>query len=482
MLAIIVLGLLGQSCGDDSAESRPNVIMIVMDTFRYDHLGCYGYGRDTSPNLDAFASEGIRFSQAIAQASWTLANAASYFTGQYVPTHRVYTARHKLHPSAVTLAEALRAHGYRTGAFTGGFHISSIYGVDQGFDIYVDQPDYGRLSDVLPKARRWIEEAGGDPFFLFIQAYDTHAPFELEEQWAAKFEPAGYDGILNDFQIDHTLGDNLQDGILTADDGRAYTLDEKDVDHIVALYDGSMSRADARIGAFLEYLGQSQPIDDTVIIIMGDHGEALLEHGHLLKSRHGDSYEEGIHVPLMMWIPRRLRSSLLRYGGSAVIDTQVQLIDLMPTILDWLDIRIPAECQGSSLVPLMEGSARPEFNDYVFSSGGTGGSRRELCIRSSEWKLLRFRDKADAWGSRDELYHLFSDPDERHNLFDERPDIVSLLGGKLDAWSRMVSEAAIAEELVDPDVGAIMRERMRQRGYWWLETEKPQRRGEEAGE
>lgn len=456
--------------------------MIVMDTFRYDHLGCYGYGRDTSPNLDAFAAEGIRFSQAIAQASWTLANAASYFTGQYVPTHRVYTAQHKLHPSAVTLAEALRAHGYRTGGFTGGFHISSIYGIDQGFDIYEDQPDYGRLSDVLPKARRWIGEGEDEPFFLFVQAYDTHAPFRLEEQWATKFTAAGYEGVLNDFEIDHTLGDNLQDGILTADDGNVYTLEKKDIDYIVALYDGAVARADARIGVFLEHLERLGLIDDTVFIIMGDHGEALLEHGHLLKSRHGDSYEEGIHVPLMMWIPTSLRDSLTSYGGSTVIDTQVQLIDLMPTILDWLDIRIPAECQGSSLVPLLEGSASDEFNRHVFSSGGTGGSRRELCIRSSEWKLLRFRDAADAWGFRDELYHLISDPEEQQNLFDDRPDIVSALGEKLDAWDRRVREAAIAEELVDPDLGALMRERMRERGYWWLETEKPVRREEEERE
>ncbi len=451
-----------------------------MDTFRYDHLGCYGYGRDTSPNLDAFATGGIRFGQAIAQASWTLANAASYFTGQYVPTHRVFTAHHKLHPSALTLAEALSVHGYRCGAFTGGFHISSIYGVDQGFEIYTDRPDYGRLSDVLPKARSWLEGIGDDPFFLFVQAYDTHAPFELEPEWATRFEPQGYRGILDEFPIDHTLGDNLQDGILTAEDGATHVLAQRDIDHIIALYDGSVARADQRIGAFLGFLDDSGRRDDSVIIIMGDHGEALLEHGHLLKSRHGDSYEEGIHVPLLMQLPEKLRAPISGGSPSTVVDTQVQLIDLMPTLLEWLQIRIPAECQGASLVPLLEGRAAPGFNDYVFSSGGTGGPRRELCIRSSEWKLLRFRNIDDPWGRRDELFHLGDDPGERRNLFQERQDVAAPLGEKLDAWEREVQAAALAEELVDPAVGKIMRERMRERGYWWLETEKPQRRGGEA--
>ena len=190
-----------------------------------------------------------------------------------------------------------------------------------------------------------------------------------------------------------------------------------------------------------------------------------------------------VSVALMqLWEQGRfqLRAPISGGSPSTVVDTQVQLIDLMPTLLEWLQIRIPAECQGASLVPLLEGRAAPGFNDYVFSSGGTGGPRRELCIRSSEWKLLRFRNIDDPWGRRDELFHLGDDPGERRNLFQERQDVAAPLGEKLDAWEREVQAAALAEELVDPAVGKIMRERMRERGYWWLETEKPQRRGGEA--
>jgi arylsulfatase A-like enzyme len=373
-----------------------------------------------------------------------------------------------LPPSATTLAEVLQMYDYQTAAFTGGFHISSIYGIDQGFDTYFDEMEYGRLKDVLPRARHWLSRRGDKKFFLFLHAYDTHAPYELPKKYQHLYEQ-DYDGILNKFEIDHTLGDNIKGYTLRVENGKTYQLSQRDIEHWIAQYDSAITYMDKQIGDFLNYLERLKLMDNTIVIFLGDHGEALLDHSYILRSRHGDIYEEGIHVPLIIKLPRQLYAK----SRKSVIDTQVQLIDLMPTILEWLNIPTPHQVQGRSLVALINGTAPPDFNKFVFSIGASGGWMPwRSCIRSQEWKLLQFRDGASS-EARYELYHLPTDPREQNNLIDTQPEIARTLKERLKQWENKVVSAKRYEALLDRALGRQMKRRMRERGYWWLDMDRP---------
>ncbi|MFH1619536.1 MAG: sulfatase [bacterium] len=409
---------------------RPNVIIISMDCLRADHIGSYGYNRNTSPSIDRLAGSGIRFSQAIAQASSSQMSAVSLLTGHY----GVPGAVPKWPSSAITLGEAFRMSGYRTAAFTGSVHLSRRQGFNRGFDDFYNEMEYGRLKDILRHALTWLERRGDGEFLLFLQAYDAHAPYEMPEKYRHLFEKS-YDGILNRFGMGHALGRLIKGNLLTTEYGMTYRLGPKDFSHWNAQYDGAITYADKQIGDFLGYLDRTGLADNTIVVFLGSHGEALGKRGFVLPRRHGDIYEEGIHVPLIIRLPEQF--SKLRFGTHrplSVIDTQVQLIDLMPTILDLLDIPVPRQCQGKSLTPLMEGSALSDFNRFVFSVGAGGDSlTMRSCVRSGGWKLLRFRNKAGSL-KRKELYNLTADPGERKNLVGAEPGIERSLATELERF------------------------------------------------
>ncbi|MCX5792953.1 MAG: sulfatase-like hydrolase/transferase [Elusimicrobia bacterium] len=410
--------------------------MISLDTLRADHLGCYGYNRNTTPNLDKLAKDGILFRQAVAQASYTLPSTISIFTGQHALTHGVPLKTMKLQPSVTTLAEVLQQHGYQTAAFTGSMHSASPLGLDQGFGTYNSGIEYERLVDVLPRVYDWINGRKNKNFFLFLHAYDCHAPYELPEKYKRLYE-TDYKGVLNQFGLGHGAGNNIKGHTLRAEDGKVYQLGQRDIDHWIAQYDGALSNMDRQIGDFLNYLEELKLMDNTIVIFLGNHGEALLDHGYIVKSRHGDIYEEGIHVPLIMKLPKWLSAA----RGKA-IDVQAQLIDLMPTILDWLAIPVPGQVQGKSLAPLINDTAPKGFNEFAFSIGASGHWMPwRVCVRSLEWKLIQFCDGPDM-GARYELYQLSVDPNERKNLINARPEIARPLKERLKQH----------EALADPDL------------------------------
>ncbi|MFH1798293.1 MAG: sulfatase, partial [Candidatus Omnitrophota bacterium] len=364
-----------------------NIILISMDTLRYDHLGSAGYCRNTSPNIDKLlAKEGIVFTQAVSQSNWTLPANISLLTSQYVPRHNVDRAFKRLDDAAVTAAEILSAYGYRTAAFTGGFHLSHIFGVDQGFQVYYDKEEHSRLDDLLPLVLDWIKNNKAERFFLFLQAYDCHAPFDIPVNIEHMYDP-DYQGIMDNFIFDYSLGDLINGNTLTDPlTGEVHHLTEEDIDHIIAHYDAAINYMDNQIGRFLTELQKLRLADNTVIVFLGNHGEELMDHGgRILKRKHGDAYEEGIRVPLIIKHP-----GLKRIRGQT-INRQVQLIDVIPTILDFLNIPVSHSMQGGSLLPLIEGRAPADFNEYVF----TGGYNKQLpipfsehmAIRTNEWKL-----------------------------------------------------------------------------------------------
>ncbi|MBW1854997.1 MAG: sulfatase, partial [Deltaproteobacteria bacterium] len=233
------------------AKSPHGIILISLDTLRADHLGTYGYHRNTSPFIDAFAKEGIVFENAVVQSPWTLPSHMSIMTSLYPAFHGVRKTGEHLADEHVTLAELMREEGYLTAAFTDGGYLRGVFGFNQGFDIYYDSRR-GGLKLILPKVIRWLEVIKQSPFFLFIHCYDIHAPYD---------PPPPYDSIFHDFTYTGSLFPSNE--IMGAAWKNKLKVNDEDLRHFVALYDGGIRYADEMIGTFLSYLQDSGLEDKT---------------------------------------------------------------------------------------------------------------------------------------------------------------------------------------------------------------------------
>lgn len=422
-----------------------NIILICVDTLRADHLGCYGYFRDTSPNIDNFAKGGILFEQAISQATDSLASHASIFTSQYAAVHGVCFFN-KPTDIGITLPEILKMRGYETAAFTGRGNVRAAFGLSEGFDIFNDLSLENKWSrpfkEVLPLAIQWLKDKKNKNFFLFLHTYDVHEPYHSICENI--FDP-NYTGIVDSINL-IGLWYKIQQGLCLTDDGRMEKLTLEDVNHIIAHYDGGIRCLDEKIGEFMKEIRKLGILDSTVIILLSDHGEELGEHGAI--SRHVRSYyDEIIRVPFIIKHPK-IKSPMR-------IRTQVQLIDLMPTLLDFLGIPINTEAQGNSLVPLIEGRASNSFNEYVYSETGV--------IRSLGWKLIM---------EKRELYNLKEDPGELNNLAEKYPKIFLRMSKKLADWIHKCQDGISAKRLHYGDEPKIIKKKHRNRkeiediGYW----------------
>ncbi len=425
-----------------------NVIIIGIDTLRADHLGMYGYSRDTSPNLDRFAEESILFEQAIAQASYTLPSQASFFTSQYPRVHGLLQATEVLADSRVTLAEVLKGQGYKTAAFVGDGHLSGQFGFAQGFDIYVD--DVGRsFVSTIPLAVEWLKKNKAEKFLLFLHAYDAHPPFEVPvvNSFDHIFDP-DYDGILHNEELIefayrtlpnqppyfHAMRNILKIGgqAVMRLENETIIFEPQDIYHTIAHQDGRILHTDYLIQQFLDVLQDMGLYENSLVIIFSDHGLTTMDNmtrqvfsdKTRLVGHRGVVYDEVIRVPLLIKHP------LL---GQQKVNEQIQLIDIFPTILDIL--RIPIEknvkkqLQGKSFLPLLTGRAGPNVSEYAYGEGDAMSGLDELqFIRTLQWKLIV---KA---GERFELYNLKDDPKETQNVISQHPDVAAKLKQKFEEW------------------------------------------------
>ena len=316
------------------------IILISLDTLRADHLGIHGYHRNTSPNIDAFAKEGVIFDNAVAQSPWTLPSHMSIMTSLYPLFHGVRESTSRLANEHVTLAELLREGGYQTAAFTDGVFVSGAFGFQQGFDIYNDQ---GRgIAQIIAKAKKWLDTNRSKPFFLFIHCLDIHMPYN---------PPPPYNTIFHDFVYTGNLTPDKD--TLTA----KLEVNDEDLRHFIALYDGGIRYTDEKIGEFLSYLRGSELASQSLIIITSDHGEEFKEHGSFLHWQL--YYKPNLHVPLLIHIPG--------YPGNKIrIVELVQSIDLLPTILEIAGLPSHSQAQGRSLIPLIKSRKKNIF--YRFFS------------------------------------------------------------------------------------------------------------------
>jgi arylsulfatase A-like enzyme len=415
---------------------------VSIDTLRADHLGAYGHARDTSPNVDRLARQGILFRQAIAPASWTLPSHASMLTGLYPYHHGAvrFGFLSALAARVDTLAELLWDRGYATAAFTGGSYVGLNRGFAQGFDVFRT----GRaFSASIEAAIDWMKLIRG-PFFLFLHTYDVHQPYAPGAPYDDMFDP-DYQGLFRKRFARVDLDSA----------GGVKVLDRRTVEHLEALYDGEIRKMDQAFATLLQYLASSGRAHDTCVIFTSDHGEEFMEHGNVFHN-HAVLYEELIRVPLIVWCPSR-------YAGGRVIEQPVSLVDVTPTVLDIATAPIPKKMDGLSLAPALVGRDLPKGR-MILSEVDASIEHEEgsvAAVRTAHHKLIR-----TSWDPAPLLFDLHEDPGERHDVRTKQPAVASRLGAVLQAAGLPRSHSKRArKETPPPTPDAATRERLRALGY-----------------
>ena len=388
------------------------VFLICLDAVRPDHLGCYGYGADTSPSIDALAGEGFLFEDAVSQAPWTTPSIATVLTSTFPSQHgarRTEGSRVPYSGVPSSFIETLRNLGYQTALFTGGIAIK----------------DKVPGSELVSSALRWLRENMGNRCCVVIHDYETHSPYIGTPACIEALDP-GYSGPFKLRFGEMEVLRRARVGRL----GEVLNLSEGDIRHIKALYDCQIIEADKAVGSLVDSLAAWDRLDRSMIIVFSDHGEEFLEHGSI---DHGQTvYEESIRVPLVIYCPA--------FGTKPVrIRQQAGLIDLAPTIFDALRIKKPATFEGITLLPLMSGRAGATRETVRPCGIPAGCLVAESIARRSEKKALRcppWKLIFDPFYGASELYDISTDPGETANLIEVRPDVASRLADTLLVMSK----------------------------------------------
>jgi choline-sulfatase len=355
-------------------KTRPNIILISVDTLRADRLRSNSPSAEATPNIDKLLQGGTSFSQETSMVPLTLPSHVSMLTSTYPFVSGVEDNGERLAPGAVTLAGALRSHGYQTAAFLGSFVLDRRFGLDQGFDTYdspaaslnsgsSDPGDIKRKGEAVADAgEAWLSTHSDRPFFLFLHLYDLHTPYNLSAEEEAKYGK-GYDGEL------------------------------RYIDHV--------------IGGFWDYLAAHGLVNQSLIVFTSDHGEGLGDHG---ETTHGFFiYQSTLHVPLIIHWPSGKAPMAER------VDTPASLLDLSPTILDAVRVPVPQAMQGASMLSAGVRS-REVFSESLYPQRHFGSSAL-AALRSGHYKYIE--------APRPEFYDLAQDPGELTNLYPTKVSVAS---------------------------------------------------------
>ena len=417
-----------------------NVILLIVDALRPDHLSLNGYHRKTSPNMDKIASESAVFNNAITTSPSTAPSIASMLTGLYPHSHGIrFIHRNKLDQKTTTLPEILQSHGYKT---IGCNFELMVEGLESGFDDFslLRWRIANKVKRTIKKSIRWnyrieraeesthiaksqIKKYRNKKFFLYLHYTDLHWPYKTPKPFDDMFDP-NYKGnhLFNDWNDKIERGDMIFNN----------SLPKEEIYHAIAHYDGSIRFIDTQIGHIINYLEEMELKDKTLLIISSDHGESLGEHN--LHFQHTLClYEEGIKIPLIINSPSIKQRKK--------IEIQVASIDIMPTILDFLGIPLIEKIDGKSLVPLIK--ENKDDRKYLFAENGEmlfkqnnrtflpGIKGKWRMIRTNEWKLIYIpHPENDIY----ELYNLKKDIGETTNAFDKEPELVKMLKKELFKW------------------------------------------------
>lgn len=429
-----------------------NLIIISIDTLRPDHLGCYGYHRDTSPNIDMLASEGVLFADVTSQSPWTLPSQASLFTSAYPSTHGLTREGKSLDPEFKTLAEYLKEEGYRTAAFTGGGYMHRRFGLEQGFDVYMDRYVNDEVvqshfldvhwSTFRSKVLDWLRDSSSEPFFLFIHCYDVHKPYDPPAHYVRPFYPA-CQGELISF-VEH-------DEVVFKEEGRSAvrvavdSLSDDQIDHLVSHYDGEVRRVDEEVGILLKVLDELDVRDETLVIVTSDHGEQFLEHGGL--GHRSTLFQEELAVPLIMRLPAAFRPG-------RTVKKPVSVVDIMPTVLNLMSLD-GNNLTGIDLVPLLKGEQveYPILSEFI--EGGL------VALREGKFKLIVSKDGSP------KLFDLEEDQSEQVDISEKLPEIKERLFEEMKerVYRHEVAGSRYRIKEADEDEEGYFTEQLKALGY-----------------
>lgn len=481
----------GAGEGRAGPKSRTNVLLISLCSVRADHLGCYGYGRRTSPALDKLAGEATVFERAVTQWPKTVPGFVALHTGLYPHTTGVMrvTPGHRLDDSFATLAEMLGAAGYRTAAYVSSPALNKTVNLSQGFQEYYEtyrRP--GGFEQTGRGASGWLKIHGEETFFLWVHFNNAHVPYRPPGDLHGKFVDDEYydasrsvrinsesDGL--SVKTEHPFARQISRadlGGVVADFALGHDADSRptELDYYVAEYDAAILGADRLIGELLATVEELGLSDRTAVVVVGDHGESLGEHDYFFE--HGRlPYEACQRVPLM------IRAPGLMPAGHRVADP-VALIDVAPTVLDLAGVLAPENIEGRSLLPIVRGEA--ERGEVFFCAGYhldflTG-------VRRDRWKLVRVSNPLDRrimTGNEYELYDVIADPREENNLYDSRGDVADPMKRSLEEWiepwwSRVSTAAANGTA---PEMDEETRKKMATIGYTTGGSDDGDQEGEE---
>jgi choline-sulfatase len=405
----------GPTARNASTPNTFNLLVITLDTTRADRLGAYGFADAGTPVLDRLAREGARFTHATSSAPLTLPSHSSMFTGRFPPVHGVRdNGGFFLDPKEQTLAETLQESGFATAGFVAAYVLDAKWGLDQGFSTYVDDFDLSKYraislgaiqrpaNEVVDRALDWFRGRDVTPssrFFAWVHLYDPHTPYEAPEPYTTTFAGKPYQAEI------------------------AFT--------------------DAQVGRLIAFLEERQLLERTVVVVAGDHGESLGDHG---EQAHGFFiYESVMHVPFIVRAP-------IAATRGRVVEDPVRLVDIMPTALELLGVTSPSAMDGRSLVPLMAGTTKEmgleSYSEALYPLHHFGWSDLRS-LREGRFKLIA--------APRPELYDLADDPGETKNLYDERRALGDRMRARLDEletqWAKSDRGTPAAVD-VDPDAKA----------------------------
>lgn len=432
--------------------TRPRgVILIQADTLRRDHLGVYGYERETAPTLRKLAGEGALFRNYTTQATWTKVSTPTLLTSLYPSTHGVADFFDHLPASGNTLAESFRAAGYATASFSSVLFTGQFTNLHKGFeelheDGSVAIPGSSKTSrEFVDRLNGWLETHRDGPFFVFLHVFDPHDPYEpaspYNTMWA---DPARKDEHERQAkEVKKFIKDPLmrQFGMPARDELQKAGFDAAAyVQYDQGWYDGSIRGMDVEIARLTERLRGLGLDDDTLLVFLSDHGEEFHEHGRMF---HGQTvYGELTQTPLIVRWPAGLPKG-------RVVDDVVQTIDVFPTLLDLSGIAPPAGIQGQSLTPLLTGTGQWKQRPAISEKAKTASAgapppldTESFAIVDSGWKLIHNTARPDG-APEFELYDFIKDPLNKSDVAAQHPDIVARLSKALDGWHQMAVAARL---------------------------------------
>ena len=489
-LALLGLVACGGEGGDGGADEGPttrgafagaDIVLISLDTLRADDVSPYGAAPALSPVLQAFAEEAVLFEHARAQAPQTAPSHMSLFTSMYPSAHGVQNVQHGVDPetgrrgplieavpdSIPTLAQVLSAAGYRSIGLTDGGNLNAAHGFPRGFEEYTLDLSGGRAQ--LEDGKRWVAElaAGEQPFFLFWHTYEIHAPYVSPGPYVDRWAPKAYDGVLAGV-LDQLEGLDFKRRFAAMKsvfwkDKADFGWDESAYLH--GLYRAGVQYTDELMGELFESLRASGAFDESIIVVLSDHGEEFYEHGQW---QHDQVYEECLRVPLMIRLPGGV-------GGGTRIETPVALMDVMPTLLELVDVspsvlddggpaaamrpRMQGHSLARALLTAEEPEARPIYSEYRADRPGGPLFDWQIAIHHEGWKFIVDEVRGEKIDGevvqKHELYDLGADPDEQQDAADGQDVMVQRFLRLREEYKRGLDAFAELERL---DAGATLDE------------------------